>query len=157
MSSSVRLVEITQESLQPVLRLAVAPAQSQFVASNATSIAEAHFAPGARFWAIESDGEPVGFAMIFDPTLPGAWSEAPFDDATILLWRFMIDHRVQGRGFGRAAMDHLIAHVRTRPGITRFAVTYTEGPGGPAGFYRRMGFVPTGRMVDTEAEATMAL
>ncbi len=157
MPSSVRLVEITQDTLVRALSLAVAPAQARFVAANAVSIAEAHFEPGAWFRTIESDGEPVGFAMIFDPTLPGAWSEPPFDETTILLWRFMIDHRFQRRGFGREAVDRLVAHVRTRPGISRFAVTYTDAAGGPATFYHRVGFVPTGRILDGEAEAVMAL
>jgi diamine N-acetyltransferase len=157
MVSSTRLVEIAQGTLQPVLSLAVAPVQAHFVAPNAVSIAEAHFEPGAWFRAIESDGEPVGFAMIFDPTLPGARAEPPFDEKTILLWRFMIDHRFQGQGFGRDAIACLVEHVRTRPGISHFAVTYVEAPGGPAPFYQRVGFLPTGRILDSEAEAVLAL
>jgi diamine N-acetyltransferase len=48
-AAAVQLREITPESLHAVLDLAVAPGQRQFVATNARSIAEAHFEPRAWF------------------------------------------------------------------------------------------------------------
>ena len=152
-----RLVEITAATLRPVLDLAVTDDQTAFVASNAVSIAEAHFEPGAWFRSIAAGAEPVGFAMVFDPTLPGADPGPDWDARTVVLWRFMIDHRFQRRGFGRGAIALLAAHARSRPGLARFATTYVEGPGGPAAFYLRLGFRPTGRRVDGEAEAVMPL
>ena len=32
------------------------------------------------------------------------------------LWRLLIDERVQGRGYGAATIDAVVAYVRTRPG-----------------------------------------
>ena len=40
--------------------------QRSFVAPNAVSIAEAHFAPGHWMRAIYADGQPVGFVLTFD-------------------------------------------------------------------------------------------
>jgi diamine N-acetyltransferase len=157
LSDPLRLIEITAATLRPVLGLAVAADQTAFVASNAVSIAEAHFEPGAWFRCIAAGAEPGGFAMVFDPTLPGAEPGPDWDARTLVLWRFMIDHRFQRHGFGRGAIALLAAHARSRPGIARFATTYVEGPGGPAAFYLRLGFRPTGRLVDGEAEAVMAL
>ena len=157
MSQDVRLVEITQATVDVILGLAVAPEQARFVAPNAVSLAQAHFEPGAWFRAIADADDLVGFAMIFDPTLPGAVPWPDLDTRTIMLWRFMIDHASQRRGLGAAAIARLAAHARTRPGITRFATTYSEGPGGPADFYRRTGFVATGRRLEDEAEAVMHL
>jgi diamine N-acetyltransferase len=154
---SLRLVEITADTLFPVIRLAVAPDQRAFVADNAVSIAEAHFEPAAWFRALVAGDEPVGFAMLHDPTLPGAAPADGFDPQTVLLWRFMIDRRFQRRGHGRRAIDLLAAHVRSRPGIARFATSYVEGPGGAGSFYRGLGFVETGRQVDGETEAVLAL
>ena len=156
-ATGLRLVEITGATLWPVLRLAVAPDQRGFVAENAVSIAEAHFEPAAWFRAIALDAEPVGFAMLHDPSLPGAGPATDCDPDTVMLWRFMIGEQHQRRGFGRGAMDLLADHVRSRPGISRFATTYVLGPGGPAGFYRSLGFVETGRIVDGETEAVIAL
>jgi len=157
MSQDVRLVEITQATVDVILGLAVAPEQARFVAPNAVSLAQAHFEPGAWFRAIADADDLVGFAMIFDPTLPGAVPWPDLDTRTIMLWRFMIDHASQRRGLGAAAIARLAAHARTRPGITRFATSYSEGPGGPADFYRRTGFVATGRHLEDEAEAVMHL
>jgi diamine N-acetyltransferase len=41
----VTLREITHETLGAILKLKVAPSQESFVASNAVSIAQAHFQP----------------------------------------------------------------------------------------------------------------
>jgi len=156
-ATGLRLAEITGDTLWPVLKLAVAPDQRVFVADNVISIAQAHFEPGAWFRAIALGDEPVGFAMLHDPTLPGAGPATDCDTDTVMLWRFMIGADHQRRGYGRAAIGLLADHARSRPGITRFATSYVEGPGGPAGFYRSLGFVETGRIVDDETEAVLPL
>ena len=48
----VELREITFETVRAICRLEVASSQAGFVAPNAVSIAEAHFAPTAWFRAI---------------------------------------------------------------------------------------------------------
>ncbi len=148
--SVVTLTEITRDSIATVLALAVAPDQRRLVATNAESIAEAHFRKGAWFRAIEADGEPVGFVMLFDPSLPGATMEADDRPDDLMLWRFMIDHRHQRRGIGRAALDLIVAHARTRPGIVRLVSSYVPGDGGPRDFYLTYGFVETGEIDDDE-------
>jgi diamine N-acetyltransferase len=61
----ITLREITQATLHAILNLTVAPQQTHFVASNAVSIAEAHFAPEmAWFRAVYADDIPVGFVML---------------------------------------------------------------------------------------------
>ena len=50
-TATVELREITKDSLAAVLDLAVEPEQEQYVATNARSIAEAHFEPHAWFRA----------------------------------------------------------------------------------------------------------
>jgi diamine N-acetyltransferase len=156
-AGDLQLVEITAQTLFPVIRLAVAADQRHFVAENAVSIAQAHFEPAAWFRALEANGEPVGFAMLHDPSLPGVVLDAESEPAMVTLWRFMIDERFQRRGYVRHAIDLLTDHVRTRPGITRFATSWVPGPVNPGPFYRRLGFVETGRIVDGEVEAAITL
>ncbi len=146
----VTLAEITADSVRTIIGLEVAPKQRGFVAPNAVSIAEAYFERGAWFRAIEADGEPVGFVMLFDPTLPSATVEEDDKPGDILLWRLMIDHRHQRRGLGRAALDLVAAHARSRPGAKRLVSSYVPGKGGPRDFYLRFGFVETGEMDDDE-------
>lgn len=141
MSETITLREVTKENLRDVLMLRVAPEQERFVASNAISIAQAHFDPEiAWFRAIYADETPVGFLMLHDE--PAA--------ATYFLWRFMIDHRYQGLGYGRRALDLLLEHVRARPGATAVTLSHVPGEGNPAPFYERMGFAYTGEVDEGE-------
>lgn len=148
--SVVALVEVTADSVRTVIDLAVAPEQRGFVAPNAVSIAEAYFEKGAWFRVIEADGKPVGFIMLFDPTLPGASVDEDDKPGDITLWRFMIDHRHQRRGIARKALDLAVDHARTRPGASRLVSSYVPGEGGPRDFYLRYGFVETGELDDEE-------
>lgn len=149
-SPTVALVEITSDTVREIIDLEVAPEQRDFVAPNAVSIAEAHFESCAWFRAVAAEGKPVGFAMLFDPTLPGATVTPDDDPGSIVLWRFMIDHRHQRRGIGRRALDLIVAHARSRPGAVRLVSSYVPGTGGPREFYLRYGFVETGEIDDDE-------
>jgi diamine N-acetyltransferase len=140
-NATVSLREITRETLGAVLGLKVAPEQERFVASNAVSIAQAHFHPeNAWFRAIYAEDEPVGFVMLHDQP----------EEAKYYLWRFMIDRRYQGRGFGARALELLMDHVRTRPGATELLLSCVPGEGGPGPFYERLGFAYTGEVDEDE-------
>lgn len=143
----VSLREITNESLGAILRLKVKPGQEHFVADNATSIAQAHFEPKAWFRAIYADETPVGFVMLFDDP----------DAPEYYLWRYMIDGRYQGLGFGRQALLLLIDYVRSRPGATELLTSYVPGEGSPSPFYAGLGFVETGKVDDGENVIKLAL
>lgn len=145
--AAVTLEEVTGETVRAICRLAVAPAQSSFVAPNAVSFAEALFEPHAWYRAIAADGVPVGFVMLFDDP------EKPL----YYLWRFMVDARHQGRGYGARAMELLLEHVRARPGATELLVSWVPGPDGPEGFYLRLGFELTGEVDGDEVVARLAL
>jgi len=136
----VSLREITADSLRRILRLKVSPRQEQFVADNATSIAQAHFEPKAWFRAIYADETPVGFVMLYDDT------EKP----EYFLWRYMIDSRYQGLGFGRQALLQVIDIVRGRPRATEMLLSYVPAEGSPEPFYAGLGFVNTGEVEDGE-------
>lgn len=141
LSADVSLREITKDTLRDVLRLKVAPDQKRFVASNAISIAQAHFSPDVSwFRAIYAGDAPVGFLMLNDDPAKQKY----------FLWRFMVDAQHQGGGIGRRALELLIDHVRTRPGASALYVSCVPGEGSPGPFYERMGFVYTGEEEDGE-------
>ena len=143
----VELREVTAESVRAFCALQVAPDQRRFVAPNAVSFAEAMYQPKAWFRGVYADDVPVGFVMLYDDP------EKP----EYHLWRFMIDGRFQGRGYGRAAIERLVEHVRTRPGATELKVSWVPADGGPAPFYRSLGFEPTGEEDDGEVVARLVL
>ena len=143
----VSLREITAETVWAICQLKVAPAQEQFVASNAFSIAQAHFSPIAWFRAIYADETPVGFMMLADNP------EAP----EYFLWRLMIADGHQRKGFGERAIALLVDYVRTRPGATELQVSYHPGEGSPRDFYLKQGFEETGRIEEGEVVLRLPL
>jgi diamine N-acetyltransferase len=62
------------------------------------------------------------------------------------VWRFMIDERQQGKGYGRKALRLVIAHVRTLPGATELLLSVVPGEGSPGPFYQGLGFAFTGEV-----------
>lgn len=143
----ISLREVTKDTVRAVLGLKVAPGQEHFVASNAFSIAEAHFSDTAWFRAIYAGETPVGFIMLADdPAKP-----------EYFLWRLMIDARQQGKGYGRRAIRQLIDYVKTRPGATELLVSYVPGEGCPRDFYLKLGFQDTGRVEEGEVVLRLPL
>jgi len=147
-ADQVTLREITHETLRKFTSLTVAPDQRHVVAPNAISVAEAYFErEHAWFRGIYAGEAPVGFVMLWDDPQKQEY----------FLWRFMIDARYQGRGYGKRALELVIDHVRTRPGAEHLGVSYHKGPGAPDGFYRSFGFVETGETYDEEYVAKLKL
>lgn len=144
---TVELREITGETVRAICSLKVAPYQDAFVAPNAVSIAEAYFHPTAWFRAIYDDDEPVGFVMLDDDASTSSYN----------LWRLMVADGFQGRGYGRRAVELLIDYVRSRPGATALTTSWVPGERGPAEFYRKLGFQPTGEMDEGEVVGRLAL
>jgi diamine N-acetyltransferase len=144
----VSLREITDGNRDAVTALAVAPGQEQFVDNVADSLDEAAETPDACPWyrAIYADQEPVGFIMITD----GIRDDHPEYEWPYYLWRLIIDARHQRRGYGTAALDLVVAYVRTRPGAEAFYTSAVPGDGSPMTFYEHYGYAPTGGMLDGE-------
>ena len=109
----IRLEPVSDKNREAVLKLTVREDQP-FVAPNDVSLRQADEAnaedPGvARPFAIYADEKLVGFCMFaFDP-------EEEDPDDRYWLWRFMIDRRYQGNGYGRQAMKLALDFIRTFP------------------------------------------
>lgn len=142
-----RLIPITLENVRAVAALETAPHQHGLVAPNALTLAEATFY-GERSLcrAVEHDGVLVGFvALAFDEGHP-PW-----------IWRLMIDHRRQGEGLGRAAVELAVELARAmRPDAVEVRLSHVPREGGPGPFYERLGFTYTGE-VDDDGERVMRL
>lgn len=145
--SLVSLREITQETVRRICDLKVTADQNRFVAPVSVSIAQAYFEPKAWFRAIYADETPVGFVMLYRDT------EAP----EYYLWRFLVDEKFQGMGFGKQAMLLIIDAVHRWPNAEALLLSYVPDPDGPGGFYAKLGFEPTGEMEGIEAVASLAL
>ncbi len=144
----VSLREITDKTVVQICKLSdtLTEAQKKMVASNAMSIAQAHFCKYAWFRAIYADEMPVGFMMLYDDP----------DKPEYFLWRLMIAGPYQGKGYGQKAVEQLIAYVKTRPGAKDLLVSCGEGEASPEGFYIGLGFVRTGEKEENEVILRLA-
>ncbi|MEM9777291.1 MAG: GNAT family N-acetyltransferase, partial [Chloroflexota bacterium] len=126
----------TKETFRPIAGLSVADDQKGFVANNAFSMAEASFEEEAWYRAIYAGDTPVGFAMLF----------VNEEKAEYGLWRFMIDKDQQGKGYGKAALQILIDHVKTFPNATKMELCVVPDNAGAIKLYESFGFKDTGRV-----------
>ena len=129
-----------------MLALGVPPEQERFVGSVRDALADAAAYPHAMPWyrAVYAGDEPVGFVML-------SWNVPPAPPEIIgpwFLWKIVIDRRHQGRGYG-AATVRLVADLVRAEGATELLTSYVAEEGGPAGFYERLGFTPTGDLDDS--------
>jgi len=151
--AEVTLREVTADTLGAILALEVFDEQRDYVASNAKSIAQAHFRQEAWFRAIYAGDIPVGFVMLHDENLRNDVRQNDY----YFLWRLMIDKRYQNFGFGRRALQLLIEHVKQRPNAKVLFSSFRDGPRSPGGFYAKLGFERTGNETDGEIEIRLRL
>ena len=144
----VSLREITEDNRAAIEALGVTGEQSQYVASVTQSLQDAEEYPDAKPWyrAVYADDEPVGFVMISD----GITVDDPTYVGPYYLWRLLVDRRFQRRGYGTAALDLVVEHVRTRPDARTLLVSHVVGPTSPGTFYQQYGFRLTGEVHEGE-------
>jgi diamine N-acetyltransferase len=145
---------IDPRNYEAALEIAVRPDQDDLVAPVVKSLAEAYVF-GEQAWPrlIYDGDELVGFVMAF---LDIAWQEPDDPDRRSGLWRLNIAAGHQGSGYGTFAVEAVCAEIRARGG-TQAYVTYHAREGGPAPFYTRLGFRPTGEIADGETVAVRDL
>lgn len=155
--AALELRPVDKDNLGEVLLLAVTGPQRRFVASNAESIAQGLLDGGAwirAIYAVASTGAvAVGFAMavVLDDDELGLPMAGGAN-----LWRFMIDRRYQGLGFGSRALDMVIAELSGWPGVDAIWLGAVRGPGSPYDFYIARGFEDTG-VGDADGERILKL
>lgn len=145
-----------------LMRLTVRQDQQDFVAPNDYSLAEAYavLAEGryVQPFGIYAGDTPVGFAMIGHNSFTNADQPAAYRDS-YYLWRFMIDARYQGRGYGEAGVKLVLDFIRTFPDgeAARCAVSYEPENAAAKNLYASFGFRPNGEMDDDEEVAVLLL
>ena len=117
---NVRLVKIDTKNFDALIDLEVNEEQKNYVADNVYSLAEAYATKAEGKAALPFgiyDGEtPIGFLMIGYNCRDFWDGETPeYMKNSYLIWRFMIDQKYQGKGYGRAAMRQALELVRSFP------------------------------------------
>jgi diamine N-acetyltransferase len=150
MPKSVRLKEVTAGNWEAVVDLELSDEQKDIVASNAYSLAEAKFTPAAQPRAIYAGRRIVGFLMYETLAAEGKPHETS-------IYRFMIDRRHQGKGYGRAAFAAALDEIRATSGSRKVTVCYVPQNLPAKRFYASFGFVETGLDDDGEMVAELKL
>ena len=138
----ITLREINEENLNSILKLSetLSDPHRKMVATNAISIAQAHYSKYAWYRGIYAADDPVGYVMVYI----GPDEDNQTGTEVFFLWRLMIAEPYQGRGYGRKALEQVMQMAKER-GAKEFLTSCGEGEGSPEGFYRRLGFESSGR------------
>ena len=115
----IHLEKITWDNYGDVLKLKVTKEQKGFVAPNSDSLIDAYFALTEDkiqvfHFGIYFEKKPVGFLMIAKD-VPWAEQYYGLPSNYYYIWRFMIDKRYQGKGYGKEAMLQALDFIRTFP------------------------------------------
>jgi diamine N-acetyltransferase len=145
MRDDVKLKDVTEDNWRAVIDLKLDPEQEDLVASNLFSIAESRFDPDARPRAVYAGKRVVGFLM-YD-----------VQSRKASIYRFMIDRKHQGKGYGRAALGKALDEIRAIPKIRTVSIRYMADNPVAKPFYASFGFVEVGKDEDGEIIADLAL
>lgn len=147
----ITLKAVNAENKSACTSLRVSAEQARFISDNAGSLEEAAREPEvARPFLILADGKPVGFTMFaFDES-----NDDPHD--RYWLWRFMIDERLQNKGYGGAALKEIINYFRDH---NADEITLSTKPDNTVALslYRKFGFRENGEMNDGEVVLKLRL
>lgn len=137
---SISLRDVTKDNWKQIVKLKLADGQEQFVAPNWYSILQAHFEFGfAR--AIYLEDTPIGFVW---------YATNPPEDERWWIVRFMIALDYQGKGYGRRALETIIAEMRQNPTCKDIHISFVPGNDIARRLYEKVGFVDTGVVEDEE-------
>ena len=159
----IRLEKVNGKNVWELLELKVSDDQTNFVASNDTSIIEAYTAITGNGYAfpfgIYDDDTPVGFLMIgYD--VDDYWEDAPkIARGNYNLWRLMIDKTYQGKGYGKDAVRLALDYIETLPcGAAEYCwLSYEPENEVARNLYSSFGFAETGDMDGEEVIAVLRL
>lgn len=118
MEQQVHLEKITWDNYYAITKLRVTKEQRNYVAENKWSLVHAYVglsngSPVPFPFGIYLGKKPIGFVMVgYNGYEEG---EPEYFKNTYFVWRFMIDKRWQGKGYGRQAFQMTLDFIRTYP------------------------------------------
>ena len=146
----ISLRPIDESNFLDVFNLKLGEGQERYVSHPIRSLAQAYvYREQCQPFAIFDGERVVGYVMvIYDYDVP------EYD-----VWHLMIDAQYQHRGFGRAAMEQVLAYIAAKPfgDSPRVAMTCHERNTAALRLYESLGFSPTGMRYGAEVELVRVL
>jgi len=128
-----------------LINLSVKNNQSNFIESNLYSIAESKFEEAWKTVGIYNDDILIGFSMY-----------GKLEDNRVWLDRFMIDHKFQGRGYGKLSLKFLIDSLYREYECEEIYLSIYEDNINAIELYKSYGFEFNGEL-DSKGEKVMIL
>ncbi|MCI0574635.1 MAG: GNAT family N-acetyltransferase [Chloroflexi bacterium] len=148
--------EVTQANWRDTLRLAAHPERQRFLAEYtpvaAIALAKAYIRPGGMLWR--------PYAIYADDTMIGFIELACFPESRDQYWiyHFFIDHRQQGKGYGKIALQAFIQLVKeTHPHCEQVCLAVHPENTRAQHLYTSLGFQQTGEKLYDEPIFRIAL
>jgi diamine N-acetyltransferase len=142
----VTFAEVTEDNFDTVIALKVREDQNGMVRTNVQTLAEAYVDRTMRPLAVMAeDSTMVGFLC---------WAH---EDESPIYWicRLMVDGRYQGRGYGASALRKALEVLSAHPDCTSIRLFYHPENQRARQLYASFGFVETGVIEDSQAEASL--
>lgn len=147
MEKKIHLEKILWDDCEKFIKLKVNKNQKSFVAPNRESLIDAYFATTEDGLKVFTFGiyygkKPVGFIMI-TYNCPWATQYYNLPENYYYIWRFMIDKKYQGQGFGKEALKQAIDFIKTFPAGKSEGcwLSYEPENEGARALYLKSGFV----------------
>lgn len=132
--------EIDRNNFFDVIKLKVADEQSEFVATNLFSLAQAKAFPECVCLAIYHDDLLIGFTMYCIDE----------EDHEYWIYRLMIDTKHQSKGYGKVAMEMLIERIKEDIQHRVIYISFEPENVWAKQLYKKLGFEADGRVIDGE-------
>lgn len=108
--SQIKLAPVTEKNIKSLFTLEAAADQAGFVASPMKSLAYCSLYETATAYALMHKDQLIGYATIlYDPA-----------EKAFVLWHFLVDHRYQGKGLGKASLAAILTEIAKKArGLTQ--------------------------------------
>lgn len=144
----INLRKITEENFIDAFNLKLGEGQEKYVSHPVRSLAQAYvYRDQCQPFGIYNGDEMVGYVMvIYDYDIP------EYD-----IWHMMINEKHQGKGYGKAALEQVLAYIKTKPfgDSNRVTLTCNMDNTKALALYQNIGFLETGVVDDEEKELSM--
>ncbi|WP_313799556.1 GNAT family N-acetyltransferase [Cytobacillus sp.] len=137
---SLHIREVTADNWRLVAGLSVSEQQTQFIESNAYSLAESKFENKGISVGLYDGEVLVGYAMYGWPSnvTQSAWLD-----------RFMIDRRYQGKGYAKQFLPLLIQHIQQQYDCQKIYLSLHPDNKAAQRLYESFGFNLNGEVDDS--------
>jgi len=133
----VSIKPVDQKNWEDIITLKVSSEQTDFVATNGYSLAEAAYHKASVPMGVFGNNEAIGFVMYESLAYEGKPGEYS-------IYRFMIDEQYQNKGYGRLALQETICQISSFDDWKRITICYLPSNAVAKAFYEKVGFTEVG-------------